>query len=302
MSPTQSDTTPLPPPSPSPSHSETDPDPSRPPNITETSPSTNDLYENLPESVSELQLKIYPTIPMQTQALADFCIACLEEALTVYSIERLMSACGNGLMTYNPSSDSTKAHAEGEGGPRSGPGSHQLLEGIEEESDEEYILQQKSNEYPHRPVRIQSPDLLQSEKQSTPIRRVQSGGFLNAIEKKYIDDKKGPEVSVETVVNLTSNNKNTFESKINEYTKNENENDNVYEVKSLCNPTNSLFPSPIFSDFLRFYHGALGATPSSPLFLSSSNGVMRMPFCLPKAKVIYMYILPILNVHTFLFA
>lgn len=57
------------------------------------------LVSPLPPSVSELHLKFFPTIPMQTQALADFCTACLEKALTVYCVERLMSACGNGMIT-----------------------------------------------------------------------------------------------------------------------------------------------------------------------------------------------------------
>lgn len=58
-----------------------------------------DSYQNIPhESVSELQLRICPTIPMQTQALADFCIACLEKALTVYAMERILAACGNAMI------------------------------------------------------------------------------------------------------------------------------------------------------------------------------------------------------------
>jgi hypothetical protein len=53
---------------------------------------------------------------MQTQALADFCIACLEEALVIYAMERLISACGNGLMTYlNPSLPTTPSPREFEG-------------------------------------------------------------------------------------------------------------------------------------------------------------------------------------------
>ena len=60
------------------------------------------LKNLLPPSVSEIHLKFFPTIPMQTQALADFCTACLEKALTVYCVERLMSACGNGMIAPTP--------------------------------------------------------------------------------------------------------------------------------------------------------------------------------------------------------
>jgi hypothetical protein len=56
------------------------------------------------------------------------------------------------------------------------------------------------------------------------------------------------------------------------------------DIKNLCNPVDSLFPTPYFSDFLRFYHNSLAASPNSPLFLNSSNGVMHMPICLPKNK------------------
>lgn len=72
-------------------------------NIPKEGPSSDDVradsYQNIPlESVSELQLRICPTIPMQTQALADFCIACLEKALTVYAMERILAACGNAMI------------------------------------------------------------------------------------------------------------------------------------------------------------------------------------------------------------
>ena len=63
--------------------------------------STNDgtTGKVLPGSCSEIHLRIYPTIPMQTQVLADFCTACLEKALVVYSMERLISACGTGVVS-----------------------------------------------------------------------------------------------------------------------------------------------------------------------------------------------------------
>jgi hypothetical protein len=68
------------------------PSPSHPkietPNINTKSTKSIKSTKDEPKSISELQLKIYPTIPMQTQALADFCIACLEEALVIYTMER----------------------------------------------------------------------------------------------------------------------------------------------------------------------------------------------------------------------
>jgi hypothetical protein len=77
-------------------------------NIDELSVATG-LTNLLPPSVSELHLKFFPTIPMQTQALADFCTACLEKALTVYCVERLMSACGNGMFSSTPAPPSPPA-------------------------------------------------------------------------------------------------------------------------------------------------------------------------------------------------
>ena len=48
--------------------------------------------EQPPAGCSRLVLRVYPTVPMQTHALFDFCAACLNQALAVYCIERLFGA------------------------------------------------------------------------------------------------------------------------------------------------------------------------------------------------------------------
>lgn len=82
-------------------------------NIPSLSSSPN-LYENKSDNIHEMDvitsinsnsvivtnekvidLRVYPTVLMQTQQLVDFCAACFNEALTLYCIERVYSSFGN---------------------------------------------------------------------------------------------------------------------------------------------------------------------------------------------------------------
>lgn len=48
------------------------------------------------QDTQQIQLRIYPTIAMQTAALVDFCQACLDQALGIYCTERIFVGCGGG--------------------------------------------------------------------------------------------------------------------------------------------------------------------------------------------------------------
>jgi hypothetical protein len=67
-------------------------------------------------SDDEMHLRIYPTVPMRTQVLIEFCGACLKQALELYCIERLYSAYNEkelmkGILLRRKRSRSTSSSA-----------------------------------------------------------------------------------------------------------------------------------------------------------------------------------------------
>lgn len=208
---------------------------------------TSTLTNLLPPSVSEVQLKFFPTIPMQTQALADFCTACLEKALTVYCVERLMSACGNGMITPNPAPPSSPlVPVKGTKGA------------------------QRSKIFPSEATRVEAG--------ATPLR--------SAVSKNPKDTETGPESDV-TTGRLTVNTSVTPErgsdpgpsigmgTPVGVKKKKED---------SLGTPGKNILSTSVCAEYLRLHHSALGAAATSPFFLNKSSGILHIPFLLPRKK------------------
>ena len=190
--------------------------------------------ELLPTSVSELQLKIYPTIPMQTQLLADFCIACFEKALTVYSVERLMSASGNGISATSFNSTSSLPSPSIYNAEKAVGTSQVHGNEIKDNSSIPIPLGTNASMNPTQSIKT-LPILTDSK----PTKIVEYPLILENKEGKVQD----------------------------EYTSGRN------------SPQ-----KPLFADFLRLKHNALGAASSSSLFLTRGSGILHIPFILPKHK------------------
>ena len=201
--------------------------------------------QSLPESVSELELKIYPTIPMQTQSLADFCTACFEKALTVYSVERLTSACSNGILTSSlidisslPSSSSS-LHSSS-----LSPSIHTVNNSITTSHFDRGAMK--------------NDDLISIPSgQKTNMNSCLSVK-TSPVPRDYAHVKTGDSTQI-------------LEGKVGKGM-----DDNV---------SGHSFPhGPLFADFLRLYHSTLGVAAASPLFLTRSSGILHIPFLLPKHK------------------
>ncbi len=54
--------------------------------------STHSVDEDKTNTRNQIQLFVYPTISMHTQALVDYCIACIDQAIAVYCLERVFAA------------------------------------------------------------------------------------------------------------------------------------------------------------------------------------------------------------------
>ena len=54
--------------------------------------STHSVDEDKTNIRNQIQLFVYPTISMHTQALVDYCVACIDQAIAVYCLERVFAA------------------------------------------------------------------------------------------------------------------------------------------------------------------------------------------------------------------
>jgi hypothetical protein len=202
------------------------------------------------KSVSELLMKLYPTVPMQTQVLADYCTACLEEALTVYCVERLTSACGNGMISSHTVSASSTVSTV------SPP-----------------ILDMDS-------PRIQPKENLKLKTSiSSPIRGALRGNTgLGLLERE-----KG------SIVPLKLKTRSASEASMSQGSGDavgdRCSGDRDRERRKDSSAGSSSFTpvqDPLCVPFLHLLHSALRAAPASPFFLNRSSGILHMPFLLPK--------------------
>jgi hypothetical protein len=221
------------------------------------------------KSVSELLMKLYPTVPMQTQVLADFCTACLEEALTVYCIERLTSACGNGMISSPTVSVSS-------------------------------IVSTVSPPIPDMDSpRIQPPENQKLKRSiSSPIRSALRGNAGVGL----LERGKGPVVPLKVNIRSASEvsmsqgsgdavgERDRESDRVRERDRDRErdrvgERDRDRERRKDSNAGSSSFTpvlDPLCVPFLRLLHSALCAAPASPFFLNRSSGILHMPFLLPK--------------------
>ena len=209
------------------------------------------------KSVSELLMKLYPTIPMQTQVLSDFCTACLEEALIVYSVERLISANGNGMISSIPvSASSTVSTAS----PSTDTSRKQMTDN------------QKLKTETLSPGR--------------GALRSQQGLGLGLLEKEKEKERvKGKGSVVPLKVNIRNASDGSL-SKLSTDAVGDRDRDRDRERRKDSNAgLSSLFTpvqDPLCVPFLHLVHSALCAAPVSQFFLNRSSGILHMPFLLPK--------------------
>lgn len=211
------------------------------------------------KSVSELLMKLYPTVPMQTQVLADFCTACLEEALTVYCVERLTSACGNGMISSPTVSASS-------------------------------TVSTVSLSIPD----MDCPRIQPTENQkvktsiSSPIRSALRSNTGSAL----LERGKGSVVPLKvnirdaSEVSMSQSSDDTVGERERDRERDRvGERDRDRERRKDSNAGSSSFTpvqDPLCVPFLRLLHSALCAAPASPFFLNRSSGILHMPFLLPK--------------------
>ena len=209
------------------------------------------------KSVSELLMKLYPTIPMQTQVLSDFCTACLEEALIVYSVERLLSANGNGMIPSIPVSVSSTV-------PTASPNT--------DISRKQIADNQKLKTETLSPGRS--------------ALRSQQGLGLGLLEKEKEKDKERVK-GKGSVVPLKVNIRNASDGSLSKLSSDavgdrdrdrERRKDSNAGLSSLFTPVQD----PLCVPFLHLVHSALCAAPVSQFFLNRSSGILHMPFLLPK--------------------
>ena len=209
------------------------------------------------KSVSELLMKLYPTVPMQTQVLADFCTACLEEALTVYCIERLTSACGNGMiLSPTVSVSSTVSNVSPPipdmDSPRTQPPENQKLK------------------------RTISSPIRSTLRGNAGVGLLERG--MGSVLPLKVNIRDASEVSMSQGCGDTVAERDRETDRVGER-------DRDRERRKDANAGSSSFTpvqDPLCVPFLRLLHSALCAAPASPFFLNRSSGILHMPFLLPK--------------------
>ena len=211
------------------------------------------------KSVSELLMKLYPTVPMQTQVLADYCTACLEEALTVYCIERLTSACGNGMLSSpTVSVSSTVSNVSPPipdmDSPRTQPPENQKLK------------------------RSISSPLSSALRGNTGLSLLERG--KGSVVPLKLNIRGASEVS------MSQDSSDAVDERDGDRERDRvGERDRDRERRKDSNAGSSSFTpvqDPLCIPFLRLLHSALCAAPASPFFLNRSSGILHMPFLLPK--------------------
>ena len=191
-----------------------------------------------------VSLCVYPSIPMHTAALVDFCVACFNQALLLYVCERLFSACGSSVAAPEVFGDAEKSER-----------ARSPASGLEAPS-----LQRSGSSLSSIPPAVPLPSISQL---------VEGKGRRGAPERGASGDKIAPS-DVAPLSRKTAGAAVSISLA-------------AAQLQHIPRSDFSFLPCSRFDDFLRFFHSCMARHQPSPL-VPPFCGCAHVPCRLPKRR------------------